>query len=198
VKKLILGIIARSKIQQFGCGKTLFLTYKVIEYLQKYSNKNVYANYTIKKDNIDYFDFFDFIENSEEYKNSIIAIDEISQYIDSRVSNSKTNRFFTKIINQSRKYNSIILYTAQHEMEYDKRLREKTNYYFLIEKIWEESEVSTNKLFVVDLAIYLNQQFHILNSFYFRPKRQLYELYNTYELVNINNNNKKGLGKWIN
>jgi hypothetical protein len=164
--------------------------------MNKYKDKKVFANYTIKNDNVNYFDFLDFIENSEDYKNSIIAIDEISQYIDSRVSNSKTNRFFTKIINQSRKYNSIILYTAQHEMEYDKRLREKTNYYFLIEKIWEESEFSTNKLFVVDLAIYLNQQFHVLNSFYFRPKDQLYQMYNTYELVNINKN--KGLGKWIN
>ena len=196
MKKLILGILAKSKIQQFGCGKTLFLTYKVIEYMNKYKDKKVFANYTIKNDNVNYFDFLDFIENSEDYKNSIIAIDEISQYIDSRVSNSKTNRFFTKIINQSRKYNSIILYTAQHEMEYDKRLREKTNYYSLIEKIWEESEFSTNKLFVVDLAIYLNQQFHALNSFYFRPKDQLYQMYNTYELVNINKN--KGLGKWIN
>jgi len=119
-EKMIIGFIGK-----MGSGKTLCMTKFAHEYFQK-GNK-VYANYGLlfEHEKVKYSD----IKNmSKDLIKSVICLDEIHVFIDSRSSMKAVNRQVSYFVTQSRKRNLILMYTTQKFGQVDKRLRENTDY----------------------------------------------------------------------
>jgi len=119
---MIVGLVG-----DMGSGKTLIATYFAYHYFKKCKSK-IYANYHLNFP-------FEIIKMSQltnpayNFSNSVLIIDEIHQFLDSRLSGSKKNRTIGYFITQSRKRNIILLYTTQQAGQADKRLRGNTDYF---------------------------------------------------------------------
>lgn len=82
----------------------------------------VLSNYHIKHQNVQVIDFYDFVNLLAQGRHpgrSLIAIDELQGWIDSRVSSSKSNRYATYVLFQSAKLGYDIVYTTQVNMRAD-------------------------------------------------------------------------------
>jgi len=117
-----------------GSGKTLLLSMFAHKYFSKPFNSTIYANYhlnfpfkTLSMKEITDGDF--------NFTNSFLAMDEIHQFMDSRLSGTKKNRTIGYFITQSRKRNLILAYTTQQSHQIDKRLRSNTDYFIKCENL---------------------------------------------------------------
>jgi hypothetical protein len=118
---------------ELGIGKTLSLTY--IAYKNFLRRKKIYANYKLlfPHEVITGMDDFDKAHGGE--KGGFMAMDEFWNYVDSRMSISKRNKFISDILLKLRKRNLDLGYTAQHFGMVDKRLRNITNFMAVPEMI---------------------------------------------------------------
>ena len=122
-----------------GTGKTLYL----VRCLKKDhdNGRPIYTNLKLK--NIPYkpFDIDKFLsgESDKELYNATIGIDEITVYMDCRVSSSKHNLLMGYLVLQSRKRDIDIYYTTQSLDLVDyKRLVKYTNYIVSCDKFEDE------------------------------------------------------------
>lgn len=116
-----------------GSGKTAFITKLLVDNLS--SNKKVYSNYTLF--NIDYekitfdnkrnknaIDILNVIKDNPNYfNNSIMLLDEIHLYFDSRDFMKTNNRIIQNFFSQLRKRNILLLATTQYILHLDVRIR---------------------------------------------------------------------------
>jgi hypothetical protein len=124
-------------IGDIGSGKSLWMTFLIYS-LCKEAKSTIYSNYAlaIKGTDIVRMDkkflksFFDIKGRAfTTVKNIILAIDEISTFIDSYDQMLKPNKIFSKFILQSRKRDVTFIYSAQHlNSLVPKRIRLVTNY----------------------------------------------------------------------
>lgn len=106
-----------------GSGKTTMMiarSYKAYE-----SGVQVYSNMKSLKFP---FTYYNTLEEMYNIKNAYIIADELWMSIDSRVAGSRRNRVMSYLLNQIRKNNVILEYTAQQLHSIDKRIRDNTRY----------------------------------------------------------------------
>ena len=109
-----------------GSGKTLLTSMFAYRYFSK-RDSEIFANYELNFDHKPLC--MKDIENADfDFNNSVLAVDEIHLFLDSRTSGTKKNRLISYFITQSRKRNIIFIYTTQHAHQVDKRLRSNTDY----------------------------------------------------------------------
>ena len=116
-----------------GSGKTAFITKLLVD---NYSNdKKVYSNYTLfgidyekitfnDRRNKNAIDILDVIKDNPNYfNNSIMLLDEIHLYFDSRDFMKNNNRIIQNFFSQLRKRNILLLATTQYILHLDIRIR---------------------------------------------------------------------------
>ena len=116
-----------------GSGKTLLAT-AFAEHYRTTQKSNIYANYGL---NISYtpLRMQDIADCEFDFSNSVLIIDEIHLFMDSRQSSTKKNRIISYFITQSRKRNIVLIYTTQQSHQIDKRLRSNTDYFIKCENL---------------------------------------------------------------
>lgn len=126
---------------ELGGGKTLLMVkYLLDEY--RINHREIQTN--LKLNNIPYkeIDILELLENDTELNNVVLGIDELTVFVDCRTSMSKSNRFFSYLVLQSRKRNVDVYFTTQNLSMIDKRVIDHTPLIVLCEKIYD----SENKL----------------------------------------------------
>ena len=116
-----------------GSGKTAFITKLLID---NYSNnRKVYSNYSLfgidyekitfdNKRNKNAIDILNVISDNPDYfNNSIMLLDEIHIYFDSRDFMKQNNRIIQNFFSQLRKRNILLLATTQYILHLDIRIR---------------------------------------------------------------------------
>jgi hypothetical protein len=109
-----------------GCGKTLTMTYYLAQ--DKIAGKTIYTNYTtefsIKKKSAE---IVDMIFNDKNLNNVSVGFDEFQEVMSSLGEKHNKIKFYSKLINQSRKKMVDIYYCAPLYKDINNRIREKTN-----------------------------------------------------------------------
>ena len=116
-----------------GSGKTAFITKLLVD---NYSNdRKVYSNYSLfgidyekitfdNKRNKNAIDILNVISDNPDYfNNSIMLLDEIHIYFDSRDFMKQNNRIIQNFFSQLRKRNILLLATTQYILHLDIRIR---------------------------------------------------------------------------
>ena len=116
-----------------GSGKTAFITKLLVDNYT--SDKRVYSNYFLfgidyqkitfdNKKNKNAIDILKVIsENPDYFNNSIMLLDEIHIYFDSRDFMRQNNRIIQNFFSQLRKRNILLLATTQYILHLDVRIR---------------------------------------------------------------------------
>ena len=166
-----------------GSGKTLISTYFGYYYHKKYKS-SVYANYHLN------FPFQpvqmkQLTDPNYNFSNSVLILDEIHQFLDSRLSATKKNRTTGYFITQSRKRNLILIYTTQQSGQADKRLRGNTDYFIRCRNLSPKD--ATENIFI---------QWELIDScnksmkFVFKAD-PYFKLYDTHQVVAFEEDDKK-------
>lgn len=163
-------------------GKGVFMTMLCLALSIKGSK--ILANYTIKDPNcqkIDFYDLLELLQKGRQLEQKVIAIDEIQGWLDSRVSQSKSNRFGTYFLFQSAKLGYDLIYSAQVNMRADidfryladvrilanKDLKNKRFIYQILDPNFPDRNVPSGKNIIIT----------------FEQARKWWDLYNTFEAV---------------
>ena len=116
-----------------GSGKTAFITKLLVDNYT--SEKRVYSNYSLfgidyqkitfnNKRNKNAIDILNVISDNPNYfNNSIMLLDEIHLYFDSRDFMKENNRIIQNFFSQLRKRNILLLATTQYILHLDVRIR---------------------------------------------------------------------------
>ena len=116
-----------------GSGKTAFITKLLIDNYT--SDRKVYSNYSLfgidyekitfdNKRNKNAIDILKVISDNPDYfNNSIMLLDEIQIYFDSRDFMKQNNRIIQNFFSQLRKRNILLLATTQYILHLDIRIR---------------------------------------------------------------------------
>ena len=116
-----------------GSGKTAFITKLLVDNYS--SDKKVYSNYSLfgidfekitfdNKRNKNAIDILNVIKDNPNYfNNSIMLLDEIHLYFDSRDFMKHNNRIIQNFFSQLRKRNILLLATTQYILHLDIRIR---------------------------------------------------------------------------
>jgi len=116
-----------------GSGKTAFITKLLVDNYS--SDRKVYSNYSLfgidyekitfdNKRNKNAIDILKVIsENPDYFNNSIMLLDEIHIYFDSRDFMKQNNRIIQNFFSQLRKRNILLLATTQYILHLDIRIR---------------------------------------------------------------------------
>ena len=116
-----------------GSGKTAFITKLLVDNYT--NNKKVYSNYSLfdidyekitfdNKRNKNAIDILNVIKDNPNYfNNSIMLLDEIHLYFDSRDFMKQNNRVIQNFFSQLRKRNILLLATTQYILHLDIRIR---------------------------------------------------------------------------
>lgn len=105
-----------SIIGPLGSGKTLFLTF-LAESAKP--DRDIYSNFNLNLDNAQTID----VKDLETIDRGLILLDEAYLWLDSRISQSKLNRYMSRFIFQSRKRGFDIFVTSQLQSAIDLRFR---------------------------------------------------------------------------
>ena len=159
-----------------GSGKTLLMTWILNAQRKNQNNKDIISNYhlTFPHHSIS----FDQIQEME-LKNCVVGLDELTVWLDSRLSMSKQNRIISYFILQTRKRDVDLIATTQDFGMLDLRMRRQTN--FLIES--EKLDLDYYKYTIIRFGD-MKQ-----TSFYFRPK-ETYNQYDTNQIIDIPKNRR--------
>jgi DNA replication protein DnaC len=155
-----------------GSGKTLSMTYYAYKYYK--SGSTIFANYGLLFPHKD-IDYEKIKALDVEFQNSVLCLDEIHVFIDSRSSMSKVNKVVSYLITQSRKRNIILMYSTQHIGQVDLRLRSNTDYFISCKQIEQH-----RKLYIVQSLVTWSGAH---NKMYLDASK-VFKLYDTHEIVN--------------
>ena len=113
-------------VGSMGSGKTLSMVKMAYEY-HKQGYKilsNMKLNFPHRY--ITSKDVQEFASNQEQLYNTVVLLDEIHIFMDSRRSGSKKNLLTSYFLTQTRKQKVKLLATTQHRHQVDRRLRDNT------------------------------------------------------------------------
>lgn len=130
---MLIGIVGYPDLDYYykninirGCGKTLTMTYYLLDSYVK-EKRNILTNYhTPFSKYMKSVDIVDEILNGE-MNNICVGFDEFQEVLSSLGENKKKVKFYSKLVNQSRKKSTDIYYCAPLFKDIHNRLREKTN-----------------------------------------------------------------------
>ena len=120
---MIIGFIGSMR-----SGKTLLMTAHAYDlYKQGYK---VISNYGVsfKHKPLSVKDIEESIKDKDTdyFENTVVLLDEVGVYIDSRTSATRRNRLYSYFLTQSGKLSTTIFWTSQYFGQIDKRLRQNT------------------------------------------------------------------------
>lgn len=169
----VIGIIGK-----LGQGKTMSLA--LIAHLYKLKGWKIYSNiHSLKDSDVFVPDIIeDFTKNHGSY--SLLALDEIYLYIDSRLHGTRKNMAYSYILMQSRKNNFDVIYTTNYYKNVDIRLRRLTD--FVIE--CEYKELIKDKLGLLKWKI-IDEEGDLIKEKQFYVDKKVFALYNTKERIAI-------------
>lgn len=153
-------------IGDVGTGKTLFMTYIA----DQCPDIPIYSNFNIKLPNVQSVDVF----SVGDIKYGIILLDEMYEWLESRLSGSEINIHLSRIMFNSRKRGLDVYGSAQLGSSLDRRFNDMANY-------------SANmRIFCLGLAKDLSGYLYIINEKYFyelkyKKATELFDIYNTYQ-----------------
>lgn len=114
-------------VGNMGSGKTLSMVKMAYEYHKQgykiLSNMRLNFPHTL----ITSKDVQGFASNQEQLYNTIVLLDEIHIFMDSRRSGSKKNLLTSYFLTQTRKQKVKLLATSQHRHQVDRRMRDNTD-----------------------------------------------------------------------
>lgn len=173
---MVLGLI----VGDVGSGKTVMLT-KIAETYSRHGFP-VYANYGIKLPNYHRLEPEKLLSIENRNGRIFIGLDEGWSELESRTSGKASNRYYSYILNQSRKRGFDFYVTTQDESEIDKRFKYLANYRILCEK-YEDRECFV--YWIEKRSIKGNRIKKFILPF--REAEKIYPLYDTLEIINSNN-----------
>ena len=161
-----------------GSGKTLSMVRQA--YMLYKMGKTVYSNFDLQfpHKNFTLKELMDYSKDGTTFYDAVFLIDEAHIFIDSRSSFSAKNKVLSYFITQTRKKDVYLMYTTQHFMQVDKRLRQNTDVF-----------VECHSKKARDGDQYTMNIYHIIRMdgtedrvFLYRSK-DFYSLYDTREVV---------------
>jgi hypothetical protein len=164
-----------------GDGKSVLLA-KYLYDEHMVNKRKIMCNMTLYKIPYDKVDVLRLLEDNTDLNNICVGIDELTVFVDCRMSSSRANRFFSYLVLQSRKRNVDIYYTTQSLQMIDFRVVNHTPITVLCEKMYknDNKEVKDYRHYtIIDMRNirHPNIKHFIL---YIKP---YYELYNTDEII---------------
>lgn len=168
-----------------GSGKTLFITKHLVDNIK--TNRKIYSNYELF--NIDFeritfdnqkdknaLDILKILEEDTNYfNNSIMLLDEIHIYFDSRDFMKKNNRIIQTFFSQLRKRNILLLATTQYILHLDIRIRRQALAVF--QMVHVEDNIFRADLYEIDgyYTSFKRSDFYNLEKYF--------SYYNTNEII---------------
>jgi hypothetical protein len=164
-----------------GDGKTLNATFFSMSEIALNIKNKLYSNYKIECDNFSYLNAEELILNPLLFDNTIIAIDELHEYADSRNSSTLQNKFVSSFFLQSRHTESNIYYTTQFLDQIDKRIRRITDIIIECKNLYIDTDNDgNNDLFEITIIDFRFER-TLTQTLYLQP---IFNLYNTKEIIN--------------
>lgn len=121
-----------------GAGKTT--TMALFLFLDSFIFEKLRCNIFMQLENFEFLQGKDMIELTDKLNHSVIGIDELHEYADSRNSNSFQNKRVADFFLQSRHTSSDIYYTTQYKDQVDKRIRRITDIDIVSENLYIDSD----------------------------------------------------------
>lgn len=171
---MLIGYVGR-----MGSGKTLSMVkYAYEKYKKGYTiYSNIKLNFPYKPYTLT--DLLEYANNSTNFNNSIIIMDEAHIFLDSRNSGSKRSRMISYILLMSRKRNMHVIYTTQRFHQIDKRLRENSEHINLCSF---KKHKRTGIEYIRNIIITYLEVGQTMRAIVFKAK-PYYKLYDSYEVV---------------
>ena len=162
-----------------GAGKTISMVRQAYDYYKQgfrvLSNMNLNFPYT----KIDSNFIVNFAKNKKDIYDSVILIDELHTFMDSRRSIKGKNLMGSYFITQTRKQRVKLLGTTQHRHQIDRRVRDNTTLFIDCEKVELPAIYKDEKLLLVTNHINSRDKYEksvfIANDYF--------ELYDTEETI---------------
>lgn len=123
-----------------GSGKTttaVLFTY--LETINK-TRDHLFSNLFLKIEGFKWLKGHDMVELTDKLNDSVILVDELHEYADSRNSSSFQNKRVADFFLQSRHTRSNVYYTTQFKDQIDKRIRRITDVYIVCENLFIDSD----------------------------------------------------------
>jgi hypothetical protein len=187
---MLIGIVGYPDLDYYykninirGCGKTLTMTYYLLESHIK-EKRHILTNYHTKFS--EYRKSADIVKEifDGELTNIAVGLDEFQDILSSLGENKKKVKFYSKLINQSRKKNVDIYYCSPLFKDINNRIREKTNillnptkHHFTHEKCFKDTCPEKH-------YIKVNCYKPVQCTLKFLNPELVGKYYNTYEIVN--------------
>jgi len=166
---MLIGVIG-----QKGSGKTLFQSILGV-YVHKKTGLPLRANYALR--------FSEPVNNTKDIwrlKNEIFCFDELWITMDSRF--WKENSELTYWIMQIRHRDILVIYTAQHRSEIEKRVRLATDLFVISQKLIQNNKI-VHKYTFLEPDLMSEDTFLIGRTYLISNPEMFYNLYDTKELI---------------
>lgn len=165
-----------------GSGKTIML----VRYLKRDSEKGhkILTNFgtkNFKTGSLDVQELLVYSKEGIELNNITIGLDELTVFVDCRVSMSKANRIFSYFVLQSRKRNVNIYYTTQDMRMIDKRIVNHTPIVIYCEKLYRNN-VEVDGYRKYKIYDFRNPRQPVVSRFIMNIK-PYYDYYDTNEVI---------------
>lgn len=154
-----------------GAGKTCLMT--ALLYIDYANGHKIVANYHLNFP-FKYMSFQKVAELPPDIKNATLGFDELGIGADSREFFKKRNSGIGKLITQIRKRNCLMYYTVQRLNLIDKRIRQQTDKYILLEK------TANHGISVLRLLEGWNTEMLAKTTF---DGRRFFDMYDTNEII---------------
>jgi hypothetical protein len=122
-----------------GDGKTTLATLLLYSNYVEQLKKNMYCNYKLSFPFL-WLNASDMLSNPLLFNDSIVCIDELHDYADSRNSSSFQNIYISAWFLQSRHSETDIIYTTQFYDQIDKRINRITDVNIVIKNLYVDSD----------------------------------------------------------
>jgi hypothetical protein len=171
---MIIGMIGR-----MGTGKTLSAVRYAYHFYK--SGYTIYSNIHLKFPHryVGLQDLINLCNNQTYLEKSVMLIDEVGFYVDSRNSQSKKNRLISLWIVMTRKLGVHVLYTSQKFHAIDRRLRDNTDVVIQCESKDYKGNKYTKNLLMKQTEFGISLKSDVFKSSLY------YDKYDTRELVKI-------------
>jgi hypothetical protein len=175
-----------------GSGKTLTMVW-LAQVIQQ-SGKRLKTNFDVsfphtkisKQDIINYGKGI-----REDIRDTLICLDEVQTLLDCRTSNK--NRVVTYFILMTRKSGIDLIYTSQQFFNVEKRLRENTDIILECHPVYLPKRENGKKILkYIDVSVidyHGRETFRLIRKFKITPCEALYKLYDTYQIINYDDQN---------
>lgn len=163
-----------------GSGKTCFLTWLL--YRAYLDGHLIINNYTVEFDHVE-MPFKELAKLGPKLQDAWIGLDELGQGADAYDFLSKQSRALSDLVQQLRKRNCVLIWTTLRRYLITRRIRELTDYFFLMEDLDKHNPGHTQYNCLCNFrCTVMDAEYRKVNSFDFDGS-SIVHLYNSYQIV---------------